>query len=116
MLQAGMLDLAEQSRSRQVVEMTEATANPLLERPGIVTIRQHPRVMVAFKHQSVANAKRLDNVSRDCACVGENAETVASIGKHKLHRLTRIVRDGKWKNLHLANIEWSMAVDHAQLR
>ena len=109
-----MVEFVKQSRRRLVVEMTETAAYPLLEHPGVAPFRQHLNIVVAFKHQCVASTQHFCDVPRDAACVGKNAEFVVSIGKHKLHRLTRIMRDRKRMDLQLADSERTMAVDHSK--
>lgn len=116
MPQARMIEPGEQSRAGLIVEMAEATANALLECPGIIAVIQHFRVMVAFEHQRVATAKHAGNVRRDATGIGEHPKGMRAIRKNELYRFARIVRHRKGVNLQFANGERLMRVDQAQVR
>ena len=116
MPQARMIESGKQSRAGLIVEMAEATADALLERPGISAFIQHRGVVVAFEHQRVATAKHAGNVRRNATGVGEYAEGMRTIRKNELDRFARIVRHRKGVNLQFANGERLMCIDQAQVR
>ena len=91
--------------------MTPEASNPAFQCRRIAALLQHLQVMVALQNQATATAQHVHHVRGNMSRVGEHAEPPHAIGKHKLHRFTRIVRDGKRLDTNIANRERFVAVD-----
>src|SRR6185369_2899135 len=53
---------------------------------------------------------------RDFADVGQNPQTMHRIGEHVLHRLARVVRNGKGLHLELTNDSRAVAADYTEVQ
>ena len=71
--------------------MTKIAAHPFLHGIGIRPIGQHLWIVIKLEHQCIAAGKRLHNVRRDTAQVGEYTQLEIVVSQAKLHRLPGIV-------------------------
>ena len=116
MLQTGAIELAQYFRRSAVFQMTHTSGDALLERPGIVARNEHGGIMIALKHQAIADGKhRYDMWSRH-ADIGQHAESHSPVAHRKLRRFLCIVRNRKGLYFQLADIEGRVTVDQANLQ
>src|SRR5262249_46267429 len=111
MLQTRRVDPREKLRRGCVVEMTEAARDALLERGGIVSVREHVEIVVAFEHQRVAAGQARFDVSRAGAEIGEDAQPPAPVRAYELDRLARIVRHRKRTHFDIADRKHVVAIE-----
>lgn len=99
-----------------VFEMSEIARNTPFQHRRISRTRQQPRVVIAFKHQSVATVENVDDMRSDFPAVCEHSQPVDTIGKHVLCGFPRIVGNRKRRYLKTRDTEWGMSVDHPVFR
>jgi hypothetical protein len=82
---------------------------------GIATLSQHLSIVVALQDQRIAGIEHFHHMCSDMPGIRQHAEPVRPIFEHELHRLTRIMGDGKRLYLISPTCQCLVAVDDADV-
>ena len=104
-LEPGGVCVIQKLPSLSIGQVTKIAAYPFLHSIGIRPIGQHLRIVIKLEHQCIAAGKRVHNVRRDTAQVGEHTQLEIVVSQAKLHRLPGIVRDGLSGDVDIAHRE-----------
>ena len=110
-LQAAHVQLSEQCRCRIVGKVAQAPGNALLQETRVTPVGQHLFIVIALKHQCRAARQHVNDMWRRFSNIGQDTQLYCTIVERVLNGLSRIVRNGKWKQFEVTDRELLATID-----